>query len=80
MELFTVSKVFDFLFYAITSIGMWVMKSYADRIKSLESTVLALNLSLPDKYVKKDDMKDLEDRVLTVLNRIEDKLDKKQDK
>lgn len=80
MEALTIAKAFDALFYVATGILAWLLNSYSKRIATLEQANLTLNISLADRYVKKDDMKDLEERLITTLIRIEDKIDRKQDK
>ena len=80
MEALTSAKAFDILFYIATGILGYLLNSYSQRIKSLEASLVTLQSSIPEKYVQKNDMRDFEDRVLSALNRIEDKLDRKQDK
>lgn len=80
MEALTLGKVVDALFYISTGILAYMLNSYSTRIKKLEEDLTATKLTLPEKYVQKNDMKDFEERVIASLNRIEDKLDSKQDK
>lgn len=63
------------------------MKTLFDRISSLEQAdnrmTKALNdlrVELPTRYVDKEDFIRVSDKMLSTLERIEDKLDKKVDK
>ena len=49
-------------------------------MKSLSESVKTIEHNLPETYVRRDDFKEHAARVLTVLDRIETKLDGKQDK
>ena len=80
MEALTLGKVVDALFYVCTGVLAYLLNSYSTRIKRLEEDLTSTKLALPEKYVQKNDMKDFEERVISSLNRIEDKLDSKQDK
>lgn len=80
MEALTLSKVVDALFYICTGVLAYLLNSYSQRIKRLEEEMIQQKINLPKEYVQKNDMKDFEERVISSLNRIEDKLDNKQDK
>lgn len=80
MEPFSLAKAFDTILYIATGIIAFVLKTYADKIRTLESGLTSLNISLSESYVKKSDMKEFKEEVLDILNRIDSKLDRKQDK
>lgn len=65
----------------------WLLRSLFGSIDELRKTdakladiVAAVRADLPERYVLRDDFKDLGDNIFTALRRIEDKLDKKVDK
>lgn len=65
----------------------WMVKSLFDRIKTLEDRdsdlaekIGELSVNLPTNYVQKAEFTKMGDDIFSVLRRIEDKLDSKQDK
>lgn len=79
----------------VVSVGMtlisgllgWLLKSSFDRIaaieaknESLQSQIGVVRELLPERYVRRDDFKDLGDNIFEALRRIETKLDGKADK
>jgi regulator of replication initiation timing len=78
---------FDIALSLITFLGGWLMKTLFDRIDKLEEAdnrmTQALNdlrVELPSRYVDKEDFIRVSNKMLSTLERIEDKLDKKVDK
>jgi hypothetical protein len=58
----------------------WFARELWDAVKDLKSDLAKLREELPKTYVAKDDFVDFKKELMQVLNRIEDKLDHKQDK
>lgn len=54
----------------------WIVKAMHERLNKHENWFS----ELPDMYARRDDVKDMKQEMLTVLNRIENKLDNKADK
>lgn len=73
----------DILLTLVAFFGAWVMNSFKDSIKDMrkEATVLSakvqeMEVLVAGEYVKKDELK----AIFEMLQRIDDKLDKKADK
>lgn len=67
--------------------GGWFLKTIRDDITKLQlsdekmsQAFNDLRADLPDRYVKRSDMKELADNLFEALRRIEDKIDQKADK
>ena len=82
-----IRTAFDIALSLITFLGGWLMKTLFDRIASLEQAdnrmTQALNdlrVELPSRYVDKEAFIRVSDQLLSTLERIETKLDKKVDK
>lgn len=58
----------------------WFGRELWSAMKELKSDLAKLREELPKTYVAKDDFKDFRDELMTVLTRIETKLDGKADK
>jgi hypothetical protein len=76
----------DFQTWAIAILGVacsifgWFGKVMFGAINGLKNDVKDLTKELTDKYVRKDDFSEFRKELLDFMRRIEDKLDKKQDK
>lgn len=76
----------DFQTWAIWVLGVacsvlgWFGKVMFGAINGLKNDVKDLTKELTDKYVRKDDFSEFRKELLDFMRRIEDKLDKKQDK
>lgn len=64
----------------VTSALGWFAREMWDAVKDLKADLAKLREELPKTYVAKDDFVDFKKELMQVLNRIEDKLDNKQDK
>jgi len=58
----------------------WFARELWSAVKSLKEDLIALRSDMSSNYVRKDDFRDFKTDLFTVLNRIETKLDSKQDK
>lgn len=71
------------VFFALGGLGkvFWdTLKTLREQLGSLAESVQKIEHNLPETYVRRDDFKEHASRVLLVLDRIESKLDQKQDK
>lgn len=62
------------------ALGGWWIRVMWDAQREVRKDLTALQNSLPDAYVRRDDFKDNMHALFAKLDRIEDKLDKKVDK
>jgi hypothetical protein len=58
----------------------WFARELWSAVKELKSDLAMLRESIPKEYIRREDFSDFKRELLTVLERIEHKLDKKQDK
>lgn len=58
----------------------WLARELWSAVKELREDLVKLKTTLSEHYVRKDDFKDFRHELLGVLQRIEQKLDNKQDK
>lgn len=65
---------------SLTGIFGWFAREMWSAVNSLKDDVAKLREELPKTYVAKDDFGDFKKELMQVLNRIETKLDSKQDK
>ncbi len=72
--------VVNWVFGLAGALVSFVLKSTWESLKEVARDLSALQKSIADTYVRRDDFKDHADRVEAVLTRIESKLDSKQDK
>jgi predicted transcriptional regulator len=84
MELDTQSVV-NALIGIVTTVGGWLMKTMTDRIKEVEEDndelwekLNDISISLPEKYVSKNELTQLMQKIEHRLDRIDDKLDQIQ--
>lgn len=68
------------LFAVVGSLGGFVLKTCWDAMTSMRRDLVSLQESISRNYVRRDDFRDHAQRVETVLDRIEAKLDNKADK
>ena len=74
--------------FAVILLGVgWLMrvlfetiKDLRDQDKDIYDKVSDLAVTIPENYVHKSDFRELNDRIFVKLDRIENKLDQKQDK
>lgn len=68
----------------VLGIGMtvlgWFAREMWETVKALARDLIQLQKDMSEHYVRKDDFKDFRTELLNVLQRIEGKLDSKQDK
>jgi len=73
----------EFLNYVLT-IGVailgWFARELWSAVKMLKEDLMALKEELHLHYLRRDDFRDFRSEILDVLQRIENKLDTKQDK
>mgnify|MGYP003433956861 CR=1 FL=1 len=63
----------------LTVLG-WFAREMWGTVKALARDLIQLQKDMSEQYVRKDDFKDFRAELLQVLQRIENKLDSKQDK
>ena len=63
----------------LTVLG-WFARETWGTVKALARDLIQLQKDMSEQYVRKDDFKDFRAELLQVLQRIENKLDSKQDK
>lgn len=64
---------------AATTVG-WFAKQLWYAVNQLKTDLKMLEVKLPSEYVRKDDLSEILQRIYSVLDRIEKKLDAKADK
>lgn len=75
-----------FINFAIAGLGIgfsvlgWFARELWSAVKELRKDLVSLRESISDNYVRKDDFKELRHELMAMLQRIEQKLDMKQDK
>jgi len=72
--------LFNIIFGIATSVCGWFGRSLWDAVNSLRTDLSKLREELPKTYLAKDDFGEFRRELMTVLNRIESKLDSKVDK
>jgi hypothetical protein len=87
MDLALASILVSVAMTLISGLMGWLLKSSFDRIaavenenKSLQAQIGAVRELLHERFVRRDDFKDLGDNIFEALRRIETKLDGKADK
>lgn len=87
MDLAIVSIIVSIAMTLISGLLGWLLKSSFERIKSVEekneglqAQIGAVRELLHERFVRRDDFKDLGDNIFEALRRIETKLDGKADK
>ena len=65
---------------AVSAVLGWFARELWSAVKDLKADLAKLREELPTNYVRKDDFADFKRDLMSVLERIEHKLDKKQDK
>jgi hypothetical protein len=73
-------NVINFLGGAALSVMGWFARQLWDAMKELRSDLHTLEVNLPERYVKKDDMDRRMEHIESMFQRIYDKLDAKADK
>lgn len=70
------SHALDYVVSAFLAVAAFMAKSFHVRLSASEEKIANLH----ETYVKRDDFKESTERVFSILQRIEDKLDGKADK
>ena len=65
---------------SLLAVGGWFARQLWDAVQKLKTDMSQLELSISDKYVRKDDFKDGIKELKDMLGKIFDKLDNKVDK
>lgn len=73
-------NVINLLGGAALSVMGWFARQLWDAMKELRSNLHTLEVNLPERYVKKDDMDRRMEHIESMFQRIYDKLDAKADK
>ena len=71
---------FNIAFAALSGVMGFIVKVLWDAIVTLRKDIAALERSIKDNYVRRDDYKDAMHALFEKLDRIEFKLDRKADK
>ena len=72
--------IYNLLAGIFIAIFGWLGRTLWDAVKELKEDVKQLEISLPEKYVTKQDIEKRFDNIDSILQRIFDKLDHKVDK
>jgi len=87
MNMALVSIIVGVVMTLVSGLMGWLLKSSFDRIKAVETKndvlqaqIGAVRELLHERFVRRDDFKDLGDNIFEALRRIETKLDGKADK
>jgi hypothetical protein len=70
----------NWLFVAVGAMGGFILKATWDALVQLREDMSALQKSIAESYVRRDDFKDHAQRVVGLLDRIYEKLEHKADK
>jgi hypothetical protein len=73
-------NVINLLGGAALSVMGWFARQLWDAVKELRADLHTLEVNLPERYVKKDDMDKRMEHIESMFQRIYDKLDNKADK
>ena len=73
-------NVINIVIGSLLAIGGWFARQLWDAVQKLKTDMSQLELSISDKYVRKDDFKDGIKELKEMLSKIFDKLDSKQDR
>jgi len=72
--------IINIAFAAVGGLASFILKSTWDALAALQSELAALQRSIADTYVRRDDFRDHAERVETMLHRIDSKLEHKADR
>ena len=73
-------NVINIVIGSLLAIGGWFARQLWDAVQKLKTDMSELELSISDKYVRKDDFKDGIKELKEMLGKIFDKLDSKADR
>ena len=73
-------NVINIVIGSLLAIGGWFARQLWDAVQKLKTDMSQLELSISDKYVRKDDFKDGIKELKEMLGKIFDRLDNKADK
>lgn len=73
-------NIINWVLAAVSSVLGWFARELWTAVQELKKDLALLREELPKTYVQKDDFKDFKRELLSVLERIEHKLDQKEDK
>lgn len=75
-----VQTLFNFTVGALTTALGWFARELWSAVNSLKNELASVREDLPKNYIRKEDFRDFKEELMTVLHRIETKIDLKQDK
>lgn len=75
-----VQEYFNFIGGILAAVFGWLGRTLWGAVQDLKKDLADLQRHLPESYVAKKDFERFEDRVIAILNRIEQKIDSKADK
>jgi hypothetical protein len=75
-----VQDYFNFLGAILAAVFGWLGKTIWNAVQTLKDDLRELERHIPESYVSKSDFQRHEDRVISYLERIEQKIDRKADK
>ena len=73
-------NIINWVLAAVSSVLGWFARELWTAVQELKADLAQLREKLPTEYVRKDDFRDFKTELLSVLERIEHKLDQKEDK
>jgi hypothetical protein len=73
-------QVFNIAIALVGALGGWWMKAMWDGLKDMSSQVTNLQVMVAGQYVRREEFDKSMDSIISKLERIEDKIDKKVDK
>ena len=73
-------ELFDYVLGGIVAVISWIGKNMWDDLQHQKRGLANLREEIANNRVHKNDLKDLSEAIFRKLDRIEDKLDSKQDK
>ncbi len=77
MDLHQLATMALYLFVAVVG---WFVRVLWEADHEMRRDLMELQSSLPETYVRRDDLREWKESVMTILHRIESKLDGKADK
>lgn len=75
-----INEILTYILGAGMTVLGWFARELWSAVKNLKEDLIKLKDDIQNHYVKKDDFKDFRDELRGFLQRIETKLDNKQDK
>lgn len=75
-----IQTLFNFTVGTLTTALGWFARELWSAVNSLKNELASVREDLPKNYIRKEDFRDFKEELMTVLHRIETKIDLKQDK